>query len=41
MLKVSALYLEKQKTFIPKKNMISVIVSELAKTVTTDGALLS
>ena len=41
MLKVSAFYLEKQKSFIPKKNMTWAVVSKKAKRVPTDGALLS
>jgi hypothetical protein len=41
MLKVSAFYLEKQESFIPKKNIIKAVVSKKAKIVPTDGSLLS
>ena len=41
MLKVSAFYLEKQKSFIPSKNIIQAVVSKQAKRVPTDGALRS
>ena len=38
MLKVSAFYLEKQKSFIPKKNIISAVVSKYAKIDPKDDA---
>ena len=41
MLKVSGFYLEKQKSFIPKKALIQAVVSRQAKRVPTDGALPS
>ena len=41
MLKVSTFYLEKQKSFIPKINIIYDLISKYAKRVPTDGALLS
>ena len=40
MRKVSAFYLEKQKTFIPNQNMIQAVVSKQANIVPTDGDLL-
>jgi hypothetical protein len=38
MLKVSAFYLEKQKSFIPKKNVFLAVVSKHAKIIPKDGA---
>ena len=38
MLKVSAFYLEKQKSFIPKKNTFYAVVAKYAKIDPTDGA---
>ena len=38
MLKVSALYLEKQKSFISKTNSVYAVASKYAKIVPTDGA---
>ena len=40
MLKISALYLEKQKSVIPKNYIIQVVFSKQGKRVQTDGALL-
>jgi hypothetical protein len=37
MLKVSAFYLEKQKSFIPKKNICLAVVSNYAKRDPKDG----
>ena len=37
-LKVSAFYLEKQKSFIPKKNVFLAVVSKHAKIIPKDGA---
>jgi hypothetical protein len=38
MLQVSAFYLEKQKSFIPRKNIFKVVVSKYAKIDPKDGA---
>ena len=38
MLKVSAFYLEKQKSFISKKNIFLAVVSKQAKIIPKDGA---
>ena len=38
MLKVSAFYLEKQKSFIPKKNIFLAVFSKHAKIIPKDGA---
>ena len=38
MLKVSAFYLEKQKSFIPKKNIFLAVVSKQAKIIPKEGA---
>ena len=38
MLKISAVYLEKQKSVIPKKNIFKAIVSKYAKIDFKDGA---
>ena len=38
MLKVSAFYLEKQKSVIPKKNIFYAVVSKYAKRDPKDGA---
>ena len=38
MLKVSAFYLEKQKSFIPKNNIFQAVVSKYAKIDSKDGA---
>jgi hypothetical protein len=38
MLKVSGFYLEKQKTFIPKKKIFLAVVSKHAKIIPKDGA---
>ena len=38
MLKVSAFYLEKQKSVIPKKNVVLAVFSKHAKIITKDGA---
>ena len=38
MLKVSAFYLEKQKSFIPKKNILLPVFSKHVKIIPKDGA---